>query len=133
MKKLVLSLVIVFVFAATAHTQEVKPSGMWLNLFFPEVKEYMDTMQAQINRMEATINSMSTQINDLRNDYVKYQHDFNGAIFEMALASAYFGEYISTRDIDIWNRANDDFEGAFTFLDRSRQYWDKLGLEPIEE
>ena len=133
MKKIVLSLVIVFVLAAPAYTQEVKPSGMWLNLFFPEVKEYMDTMQAQINRMEATINSMSTQINDLRNDYVKYQHDFNGAIFEMALASAYFGEYVSTRDPDMWTRANDDFEGAFAFLDRSRHYWEKFGLEPMEE
>ena len=113
MKRVVLSLIIVFVFTSTALAQEIRPSGIWLNLLFPEVREYMDNMQEQINRMEEKLDK-----------YMEYQHNMNNAMFWASTASfgiaAADGFYISGQ----YSIGDDSWDQAVQFLNDAELFYE---------
>lgn len=144
MKRIFLSVAVVFILTSTSFAQQLQPSKIWLGVLFPEVEEYMDDMQEQIDRMEATINTMATQINimttqvnamttqvsAIRNDYVNYQHYTNGALFSLETASMAFGVYQGTRDISDWNFGWDMWDYAMELMfNEAYPYADKLDLD----
>ena len=126
MKKVLITLLILFTFASNSSAQQT--NGIWLNIFFPEVKVYMDSMDARIAQLEA-------QLTALREDYIRYQNLQNLSIKYISLASVSFsraGIYYSTQDEQNYYDALDQGDG---FLQRAMEadvlsvfYEEKLGL-----
>ena len=56
MKRIILSLAIMFVFVSPAFSQEVKPMSFW------SMPIQIDYMEATINNMETTITNMATKM-----------------------------------------------------------------------
>ncbi len=92
MKQGLVTLVILLTFSTSGNAQEV--NGIWLNILFPEVKAYMESMDARIAQLE-------TQLTALREDYIRYQNLQNLSIKYISLASVSFsqvGIYYNTQD-----------------------------------
>ena len=126
MKQGLITLVLLFTFSTNGSAQEV--NGIWLDILFPEVKLYMDNMDARIAQLE-------TQLTSLREDYIRYQNLQNLAIKYISLASVRFaraGIYYDTQDEQNYHDALNEGDG---FLARAMEadvlsvfYEERLGL-----
>ena len=126
MKQGLITLLLLFTFATHGSAQEV--NRVWLDLLFPEVRLYMDSMDARIGQLE-------TQLTELREDYIRYQNLQNLAIKYISLASVRFsqaGIHYATQDEQSYHDALNEGDG---FLARAMEadvlsvlYEEKLGL-----
>ena len=126
MKQGLFTLVILLTFSTNGNAQEV--NGIWLDILFPEVKAYMDSMDTRIAQLE-------TQLTALREDYIRYQNLQNLSITYISLASVSFsqaGIYYDTQDEQNYHDALNEGDG---FLARAMEadvlsvyYEERLGL-----
>lgn len=126
MKQGLVTLVILLTFSTNGSAQDV--NGIWLNILFPEVKAYMDSMDARIAQLE-------TQLTALREDYIRYQNLQNLSVKYISLASVSFsqaGIYYNTQDEQSYHDALNEGDG---FLARAMEadvlsvyYEERLGL-----
>jgi|MudIll2142460700_1097286.scaffolds.fasta_scaffold874991_1 hypothetical protein len=119
MKKNIVSLVIVLVFASIARSQEAKPMSFW-------------SMSEQINNMENIINDMATQLNELRNDFVMYQHFENtslrfqnAASYAFSVASIHQSAYENTGRQDCYDQYGLYWDLGWIYVEFSSQALEK--------
>jgi hypothetical protein len=142
MKIIILFSSIVLLAVTNASSQDIRPSGFWLEILFPEVKEYMDEMEDKVNEMDtkidemnAKVNQLETKLTELRESYIRYQHFQNVSIGFQSLAATNFGIagiwFDSTtpeKFEDYWDLGFACINLSTEALNKASEYGDKLDI-----